>query len=443
MHKRPLGFTIVELLVVIVVIGVLASISLIAYTGISNKAKEASVISDLDNTNKQFKLFQVENSGYPSTIDCAQPNSTTNKCIKLSGDNTLGAYNVDNTATPQTFCLTIKNGSNITKNITHDGVITDGACTYAFPVTIAANSPAPTADTIYLSWPTITGTIDSYTLERATDSGFTANLTTLTPPAPSATTYTSSGLTSATTYYYRLKVTMSGDTSNWSNAASNTTKATLAISAGANGTVNTAVNGDYTVGSTPTITATPNSGYVFDSWTGSTGCNNITTASFAITMDSSKTCTANFVDPWAADWYNGIAATALAGKHIRKTDLSGTYQYKTSDTAVASPQGATGLDPNYPSNMSLVSPQTNTGVDFTAYPAQNACKAIGGRLPNTQELLAIYTGQTSYGNNFQAYGDYRSSTESTSASSYHVRFGVGGPYTGNKTNAYYVRCVSG
>ena len=445
MHKRPLGFTIVELLVVIVVIGVLASISLIAYTGISNKAKEASVISDLDNTNKQFKLFQVENSGYPSTIDCAQPNSTTNKCIKLSGDNTLGAYNVDNTATPQTFCLTIKNGSNITKNITHDGVITDGACTYAFPVTIAANSPAPTADTIYLSWPTITGTIDSYTLERATDSGFTANLTTLTPPAPSATTYTSSGLTSATTYYYRLKVTMSGDTSNWSNVATNSTKATLTITAGANGTVNTAVNGDYTIGSTPTITATSNSGYIFNNWTGSTGCNNITTASFAITMDSSKTCTANFVvDPWAADWYNGIAATALAGKHIRKTDLSGTYQYKTSDTAVASPQGATGLDPNYPSNMSLVSPQTNTGVDFSAYPAQNACKAIGGRLPNMQELNAIYAGKASYGNNFQA-APYWSSTEYNydSSFSYSVYFVSGASANDYKTGTYYVRCVSG
>jgi hypothetical protein len=159
-------------------------------------------------------------------------------------------------------------------------------------------------------------------------------------------------------------------------------------------------------------------------------------------MDSTKSCTANFIDPWAADWYPGLASTALAGKHIYKTDLSGTYQFKTSDTSIASPQGATGLDPNYPSKMSLVSPQTNPGVDFLAYPAQNACKAIGGRLPNMQELLAIYAGRGSYGNNFQA-NDYWSSTESSSVSAYFVIFVGGGTSSGYNTNGYYVRCVSG
>jgi len=148
----------------------------------------------------------------------------------------------------------------------------------------------------------------------------------------------------------------------------------------------------------------------------------------------------------AADpWYSGIAATALAGKHVYKTDLGSTYQYKTANTAVASPQGATGLDPNWLSMMSLVSPQTNPGVDFSAYPAQNACKAIGGRLPNMQELLAIYDGQASYGNNFQASGAYWSSTESdTSTGAYYVNFSTRSWNTvTSKTNALYVRCVSG
>lgn len=50
------GFTIVELLVVIVVIGVLAFITIIAYTGISQKATIASLTSDLDNAAKRLKL---------------------------------------------------------------------------------------------------------------------------------------------------------------------------------------------------------------------------------------------------------------------------------------------------------------------------------------------------------------------------------------------------
>ena len=50
------GFTIVELLVVIVVIGVLASITVVAYTGISERAKVASANSSLE---LLFKAIQI------------------------------------------------------------------------------------------------------------------------------------------------------------------------------------------------------------------------------------------------------------------------------------------------------------------------------------------------------------------------------------------------
>jgi Tfp pilus assembly protein PilV len=212
---------------------------------------------------------------------------------------------------------------------------------------------------------------------------------------------------------------------------------TLITIAGTGGTVSS--GGTYTSGSTPTITATPNSGYLFSSWSGSTGCSGA--VSHNITMDGNKSCTANFTVDWT-NWYSGVAGTALDGKHVYKTDLGTTYTYETSYTSVTSPQGATGLDPSYPSYMSLVNPQTNPGVDFSAYPAQNACKAIGGRLPNMQELLAVYAGKASYGNNFQA-SVYWSSTEWYSTESFGVDFGSGGAISGGKTYSGYVRCVSG
>jgi prepilin-type N-terminal cleavage/methylation domain-containing protein len=51
------GFTVVELLVGIVIISLLATLSLVSYTGISNRAKEASVIADLTNAAMSTSTF--------------------------------------------------------------------------------------------------------------------------------------------------------------------------------------------------------------------------------------------------------------------------------------------------------------------------------------------------------------------------------------------------
>lgn len=65
------GFTIVELLIVIVVIAILATLTIVAYNGIQQRATAASLTSDLDNASKLLKLYQVDNSGYPLTNDCS------------------------------------------------------------------------------------------------------------------------------------------------------------------------------------------------------------------------------------------------------------------------------------------------------------------------------------------------------------------------------------
>jgi type IV pilus assembly protein PilA len=64
--EKEYGFTIVELLIVIVVIGILAAITIVSFNGVQNKANDAAVKSDLANTAKIFRLYAAEHSDlYP------------------------------------------------------------------------------------------------------------------------------------------------------------------------------------------------------------------------------------------------------------------------------------------------------------------------------------------------------------------------------------------
>ncbi len=60
------GFTIVELLVVVVIIGILASISYISYMGISQKATVAVLKSDLRNATTTLELDKTVTGNYPA-----------------------------------------------------------------------------------------------------------------------------------------------------------------------------------------------------------------------------------------------------------------------------------------------------------------------------------------------------------------------------------------
>lgn len=62
------GFTIVELLIVIVIIAILAAITVVAYNGIQNRAADSSVQSDLRNLANRMHVKSIEDdSVYPNT----------------------------------------------------------------------------------------------------------------------------------------------------------------------------------------------------------------------------------------------------------------------------------------------------------------------------------------------------------------------------------------
>lgn len=92
---RPLGFTIVELLIVIVIIAILAAIVIVAYNGIQNKAYNTSVTADLHSMALQVELDKVDLGHYPSITEMTSLKLKVNK----------SAYGVNPTGATGFYCV--------------------------------------------------------------------------------------------------------------------------------------------------------------------------------------------------------------------------------------------------------------------------------------------------------------------------------------------------
>lgn len=87
------GFTIVELLIVIVVIGILAAITIVAFTGVQNRAHDTAVQNDLSNLAKQVRAYHAIEGRYPSQSSFF--NAAGGMNLKISkGSYTTAQYNV-------------------------------------------------------------------------------------------------------------------------------------------------------------------------------------------------------------------------------------------------------------------------------------------------------------------------------------------------------------
>lgn len=69
MKRSVTGFTIVELLIVIVVIAILAAISVVAFTGVQARARDSGRIAKVKDLAKALELYKVDNGRYPAILD--------------------------------------------------------------------------------------------------------------------------------------------------------------------------------------------------------------------------------------------------------------------------------------------------------------------------------------------------------------------------------------
>lgn len=101
---KSTGFTIVELLIVVVVIAILAAITLISYNGIKDRAVAVQVEAGLSEANKKVQLYAADpanNGNYPATL--ADAGVTDTKSVTYQ-------YTVDTTVTPASYLITASNG---------------------------------------------------------------------------------------------------------------------------------------------------------------------------------------------------------------------------------------------------------------------------------------------------------------------------------------------
>lgn len=92
------GFTIVELLIVVVVIAILAAITIVAYNGVTQRAKESAVQSATSQVMKKLALYAVENDAFPTTLDMVGTQSSAEQSYQ---------YTANNSTTPKGYCVSV------------------------------------------------------------------------------------------------------------------------------------------------------------------------------------------------------------------------------------------------------------------------------------------------------------------------------------------------
>jgi len=234
------GFTIVELIIVITVIGLLATIGVLSFTKVQANTRDVQRSSSVTSLSEALEKYYDKNGEYPSCSALQQtPTIVSNTTLvgmnpetltvptAANGTNSLICASLTTTSAdgfayvgdPSTACstgvaclqFTLQYKEESTGNIIsidsrrHTEISTSGT-----PVLTTA---ATGFTTINVTWTAIPNATD-YTLQRATDSGFTANVNTTTPSGASSPV---SSLAYNTTYYFRVKANTPNSVGTWSN----------------------------------------------------------------------------------------------------------------------------------------------------------------------------------------------------------------------------------
>ena len=127
LKRKESGFTIVELLIVIVVIGILAALVITTFSGIQKKARDSERQTDINAIHGQVEAYYAQNGKYP-TLANLQDNAFLTGTLK--GLDTAAAHDPKGAA-----------GNNVAGAAgagSHGYVVTPAGCDNAAPATECA-----------------------------------------------------------------------------------------------------------------------------------------------------------------------------------------------------------------------------------------------------------------------------------------------------------------
>ena len=96
------GFTIVELLIVIVVIGILATITIVAYNNVTDRARTSSAQAAAKTVVNKAAVYQAETGSYPDALEDLT-GAASNTSYYIPEGSIVSAATVTSASDPQTI----------------------------------------------------------------------------------------------------------------------------------------------------------------------------------------------------------------------------------------------------------------------------------------------------------------------------------------------------